>query len=213
MSSRLTTANNTQSPAMMSSEHRRTRDLVDPCRKTHGELLQLPNGPFWEALAQAVRTASTDRQKYYPRSERKQVQREGYVNSETAILGSSPTVPSSSEFEVDVDDVDEDEHDERRSQPEEVTMYLILCFLQQALNRCLEQHPRHSADGGTDASRAQEGRCSHRRNGQRHGRGRWGDVQGALGEAWMDHGSPILGLTGGQRCQLAHPSHRILTST
>ena len=72
---------------------------------------------------------------------RKQVEREGYVNSETAIPGSSPIAPSSSEFEVDMDNVDEDEHDARRSKPEEVTVHLITCFFQHALNLCLVQHP------------------------------------------------------------------------
>jgi hypothetical protein len=69
------------------------------------------------------------------------VEREGYFNSETAIPGSSPIAPSSSELEVDMDDVDEDEHDARRSKPEEVTVHLITCFLQHALNLCLMQHP------------------------------------------------------------------------
>ena len=76
-----------------------------------------------------------------PQRERRQAERKGYVNSATAILGSSsPTGPSSSEFEADMEDVDEDEHDARRSKPEEVTVHLVTCFLQHALNLCLMQN-------------------------------------------------------------------------
>ncbi|RSL57388.1 hypothetical protein CEP54_008328 [Fusarium duplospermum] len=46
------------------------------------------------------------------------------------------------------DDVDEDEHEARRSKPEEVTVHLITCFLQHALNLCLLQH---SADETANA--------------------------------------------------------------
>ncbi|KAI3127124.1 hypothetical protein CBS147326_7289 [Penicillium roqueforti] len=46
---------------------------------------------------------------------------------------------SSSEFEVDLDDLDEDEHDARRSKPEEVTVHFLMSFLQFALNLCLLQ--------------------------------------------------------------------------
>ncbi|KAJ5471928.1 hypothetical protein N7539_008497 [Penicillium diatomitis] len=59
---------------------------------------------------------------------------------------SSPAVPYSSEFEVDLDDsmIDEDEHDTRRSKPEEVTVCLVLYSLQFALNLCLRQnHEEH----------------------------------------------------------------------
>ena len=53
-----------------------------------------------------------------------------YVNSITAIIGSSsPIGPSSSEFGVDLDDVDEDEHESRWSKPEQATVHLITSFL------------------------------------------------------------------------------------
>jgi hypothetical protein len=73
------------------------------------------------------------------------VEREGYQNSSNVIHGSSsPTVPSSSEFEFELglerEDIDKDEHDERRARPEEVTVRLVTCFLEHALLRCLIQH-------------------------------------------------------------------------
>jgi hypothetical protein len=109
--------------------------------KTESELLQLPDGFFWVALARAIRPEQADEVREYPQRERRQAERNGYVNSTTAILGSSsPIGPSSSEFEADMEDVDEDEHDARRSKPEEVTVHLVTCFLQHALNLCLVQH-------------------------------------------------------------------------
>ena len=42
-----------------------------------------------------------------------------------------------SEFKVDLDDLDEDEYDARRSNPEEVTVHFLMSFLQFALNLCL----------------------------------------------------------------------------
>ncbi|KAF5000394.1 hypothetical protein FDECE_11214 [Fusarium decemcellulare] len=110
--------------------------------KTECELLQLPDGFFWIALARAARPDLADQARVYPQRERKQIKRESYISSTSAITGSSsPMRYSSSEFEADMnDDVDEDEHEARRSKPEEVTVHLITCFLQHALNLCLLQH-------------------------------------------------------------------------
>jgi hypothetical protein len=108
--------------------------------KTECELLQLPDGFFWVALARAIHSERADEAREHPQRERTQVERKDYVNSTTAILGSSPTASSSSEFEVDMEDVDEDEHDARRSKSEEVTVHLVTCFLQHTLNLCLLQH-------------------------------------------------------------------------
>lgn len=124
----------------------RTRDLMgenprDLFLQPECELMQLPDGFFWVALARAARPELADQARVYPQRERKQVWREGYINSANAIPGSSsPTGPSSSEFEGDTNEVDEDEHDGRRSKPEEVTVYLVSCFFQYALNLCLLQH-------------------------------------------------------------------------
>lgn len=46
---------------------------------------------------------------------------------------------TSSEFEVGLDDLDEDEYDARRSKPEEVTVHFLMSFFQFALNLCLLQ--------------------------------------------------------------------------
>lgn len=71
---------------------------------------------------------------------------EGYVNSAAAIPGSSPSGPSSSEFEVSLDHVGEDENEARRSKPEEVTVSLVNSFLQYALHLCLLQDPAASTE-------------------------------------------------------------------
>ncbi|KAK3933517.1 hypothetical protein QBC46DRAFT_368712 [Diplogelasinospora grovesii] len=118
-----------------------TKTPRDLCTKTEGELMRLPGGFFWAALARAARPELADQAKVYPQRERKQVQREGYIDSASAIPGSSsPIQHSSSEFEADMDDLDEDVHEERRSKPEEVTVHLVTSFLQYALSLCLLQH-------------------------------------------------------------------------
>lgn len=72
----------------------------------------------------------------------KEVRREGYVDSAGAIPeSSSPIEQSSSEFDADSSHFDDDEHDERRSKPEDVTVNLVSSFLQHALSACLLQHP------------------------------------------------------------------------
>jgi hypothetical protein len=43
-------------------------------------------------------------------------------------------------------EIDEDEHEARRSKPEEVTVHLITCFLQYALNLCLIQAPEGATE-------------------------------------------------------------------
>lgn len=80
-------------------------------------------------------------EKVYPQRARTSVQREGYIPSGTAILGSSSsTLPSLSDFGNDTDDFNEDGNEARRGKPEEVTVHLITCFLQVALGLCLLQH-------------------------------------------------------------------------
>ncbi|KAK2757914.1 hypothetical protein FQN54_004320 [Arachnomyces sp. PD_36] len=107
---------------------------------SEGELMRLPDGFFWVALARAVRSEAFAEARVYPQRERNRVERDGFVNSANAILGSSsPTMPSASEFGSDRDEVDEDEHDARRNKPEEVTAHLAICFLQLALHLCLIQ--------------------------------------------------------------------------
>jgi hypothetical protein len=100
----------------------------------------LPGGFFWVALARASRAEGTEAREY-PQRERQAPDREGYVDSTAAIVGSSsPVWPSSSEYEIDLDDVDEDEHDDRRSKPEDITVNLLVSYLHFALNLCLLQH-------------------------------------------------------------------------
>ena len=102
--------------------------------------MRLPDGFFWVALSRAIRSDAFEELKAYPQRERNQVERDGFVNSASEILGSSsPTMPSASEFGSDYNEVDEDEHDARRNKPEEITVHLAICFLQLALHLCLIQ--------------------------------------------------------------------------
>ncbi|KAH7303000.1 hypothetical protein B0I35DRAFT_196080 [Stachybotrys elegans] len=126
--------------------HTRTKELIaenprDFFTKTDCELMQSQDGFLWAALREAARPELTNQARVRPQRERKQVQREGYIDSASAIPGSSsPILHSSSEFEADLGNLDEDDHEARRSRPEEVTVHLALCFLRHVLNLCLLQH-------------------------------------------------------------------------
>ena len=78
----------------------------------------------------------------HPTRERKQVKRENYVSSSSAIIGSSsPLYSSSSDYEPDRSmEIDEDVNDERRSKPETLTANLAHSFLPFALTVCLSQN-------------------------------------------------------------------------
>ena len=126
-----------------------TESLIGPNPRelytmSEGQLMRLPGGIFWTALARMAPTeqpASID-VKEYPDRERKQVERNDYLDSTQAIPGSSsPILQLSSSFEVDTNDVDEDEHENRRAKPEDMTVHLVNCFLQYVLSFCLLQHP------------------------------------------------------------------------
>lgn len=119
--------------------------IQDPCpanllNATEAELMRLPNGSFWLALARAMRPEDIE-MKRFPRRDRMEVERPSFVNSSTAIVGSSsPTRPSSSsDFEMSTGSIDEDEYDARRDKPEEVTVHLAMSFLLHALYICLLQ--------------------------------------------------------------------------
>ncbi|CAH0014517.1 unnamed protein product [Clonostachys rhizophaga] len=107
---------------------------------SEGEILMLQHGFFWVALAEAARPELVEQAREHPQRERKQHEREGYISSAIAIDGSSsPTGHSSSEYEADSNPVHEDWHLERRTNSEEMTVRLVLSFLQHALNICLVQ--------------------------------------------------------------------------
>lgn len=101
---------------------------------TEAELMQVPHGSFWLALARAIQPEDAE-PRQFPQRVREDVKRSSFVDSSTAIVGSSsPTRPSSSsDFEMSTGSVDEDEYDARRGKPEEVTVHLAISFLQQAL--------------------------------------------------------------------------------
>jgi hypothetical protein len=138
--------------------------------------MQAPAGPFWTALAQAVRHRSKLEPRLGSGRERRPVIYEDYLDSTENISpgseGSSHTQasagtetsagteasagtgasagtkasassepPSQKSFDPENEDstMDEDEHDERRTRPEDVTVRLIGSFLQYALNFCLKQ--------------------------------------------------------------------------
>ncbi|PYI01211.1 hypothetical protein BO78DRAFT_464784 [Aspergillus sclerotiicarbonarius CBS 121057] len=114
---------------------------------TDSDLLRLPGGFFWVALARASRGDEPLNPRLHPRRQRRPPPRDAYIDSTSAIVGSSsPTQPSVSDFEPDWDDIDEDEYEARRSKPEDVTVHLLLSFLQFALNLCLLQDPNGSGE-------------------------------------------------------------------
>lgn len=135
--------------------HARTKILTgnNPRNLYHvseSELMRLPEGFFWVALARAARLEHGEDEgtREYPQRERMQVEREGYVNTTSAIPGSSSPIPASSspvphssDYESSMNDPDEDKHEARWNKPEEVTIHLITCLLQFALHLCLVQHP------------------------------------------------------------------------
>lgn len=148
--------------------HEWTRILTSECsldirEGTDPELLELPGGSFWVALAQAVRAENVE-VKQYPTRERHAPSRAGYIDSTDLLIGSSQLLwsaassktaelsqsaelpetsgqsqASGSVFQIDPDKFDEDEHDARRSKSENVMVQLLDSFLQQLLNRCLLQ--------------------------------------------------------------------------
>jgi hypothetical protein len=122
-------------------------------------LMQLENGTFWVALARAIMPEQYE-EKSYPGRARKSVERPDFVSSATAILGtSSPTHPSSSEFEISLESIDEDRHDDRRSKPEEITVNLITIFLQHSLCFCLDQEPTAVTEVRTRIERLRSDAC------------------------------------------------------
>ncbi|KJZ76407.1 hypothetical protein HIM_04136 [Hirsutella minnesotensis 3608] len=128
-------------------DHEKTTALTeDPCpanlfKAKESELMQLQHGAFWVSLARAMRLEQLG-ERNHPNRDRKAVERPDFVNPTTIIKGSSsPTRPSSSEFELSMGDFDEDQHDNRRSKPEEVTVHLVMTFLQHSLCLCLMQDP------------------------------------------------------------------------
>ncbi|KAJ5626561.1 hypothetical protein N7528_003988 [Penicillium herquei] len=113
---------------------------LDFLKSSDSELLRLPGGFFWAALARVARSKSASVPRSQPSRNRQPPRNDGFVNSSFAIIGSSsPVISSASEFEMDLDDVDEDEHDARRSKPEEITVQFSMAFIQFALNLCLLQ--------------------------------------------------------------------------
>lgn len=136
---------NTERRSSQNVDHYWTKLLTSDCpidfpKSTDSELLRLPGGFFWVELARVTRSQIVTESRLYPQRERRPLQIDDYVDSTSAIPGSSsPVNLTSSEFEVDLDDFDEDEHDARRSNPEEVTVHFLMTFLQFALNLCLLQ--------------------------------------------------------------------------
>ncbi len=114
------------------------------------ELLHLPGGFLWAALARAVRPevlAAEDRSQ--PQRKKMPAKREKcFVDSADAISDpeSQSSCKSSQSWasEGGNEGLNEDEHDDRQNKPEDVTVHLLGCFLQYALALSLDQ-PSDSA--------------------------------------------------------------------
>ncbi|KAE8155245.1 hypothetical protein BDV25DRAFT_134992 [Aspergillus avenaceus] len=120
-----------------------TKCPLDLSTWTDSELLRQPGGFFWVALARASRREEIPEPREYPQRERRPLERHGFVDSTESIVGSSPTnsSPTSSSFQVDPSEMSEDEHIAQRSKPEDVTVHLLISFVQFTLNLCLSNDP------------------------------------------------------------------------
>ena len=107
----------------------------------HGLLFEHPEGYFWASLARACHPDRTEEFKVYPNRIRRRPSTTGYVDSSQAIQGSSsPVQPSSSEYDdMDNSQVDEDENEERRRIPEDISVRLLADFTSYVLQGCLRQ--------------------------------------------------------------------------
>lgn len=109
-------------------EHGGPTDLL----ATERELLESrPGGFFWVSLAQACHPDAIEQSRTYPGRVRQPPMRSDYVDSSAAIQGSSsPTHPSSSEYDDQASqDIDDDENEERRRIPEDIAVRLATDFI------------------------------------------------------------------------------------
>lgn len=106
-------------------------------------------GLFWLSLARASRSSVSESAKVHPTRHRAAVVKEGYINTVDAIQGSSsPAKSSGSEFDYSfgTESIDPDEHEARQDKPEEVTVQLIMSFLQYVLQLCLLQDAQSAVE-------------------------------------------------------------------
>ncbi|KAH6623807.1 hypothetical protein F5144DRAFT_615500 [Chaetomium tenue] len=114
-------------PCSQKLDYAKTQALEeDACLKQlawrpESEIMRLPDGFFWNALAQLGRNGPT------------------YVNYSTAVDGSSFPIPASSPSEFELSAENLEKHEELRIKPDDATVHLVKCFLQYALNLCLLQ--------------------------------------------------------------------------
>ncbi|KAG8407979.1 hypothetical protein J3459_018294 [Metarhizium acridum] len=122
----------------------KVRDLLDikpsVLLKTERELLQSTGGFFLVALAQASHADLVITTRTQPERERTAVKRPDYSNSLEAIMGSSsPTRPSSSDYEIGSEHIGVDENEAHRTIQEKIAVNLAINFLRYVLQFCLEQ--------------------------------------------------------------------------
>ncbi|TWU70496.1 hypothetical protein ED733_000739 [Metarhizium rileyi] len=108
--------------------------------QTERELLQSPGGFFLVALAQASYADVATATRIQPSRERTAVDWPDYSNSLDAIVGSSsPTRPSSSDYEIESEYIGEDENEAHRTIREVIAVNLVVNFLRYVLQCCLKQ--------------------------------------------------------------------------
>lgn len=115
----------------------------DLLRSTDSQLLQATGGFYWIALARASRSVVPMPVRGPGSRNRVPVIQTCFENTVEVVEGSSsPIRTSASEFEESfAESIDPDEHETRQSIPEEVTVHLIISFLQFVLQLCLVQDP------------------------------------------------------------------------
>ncbi|RFU73354.1 hypothetical protein TARUN_8900 [Trichoderma arundinaceum] len=121
------------------------REDVDLLAK-QADLLARPGGYFWAALSEACRSGYSGQTRSQPGRDRRPPPRpKDCVDSAAAIQGSSsPVRASSSEgFHTDIQDVDDDENDERRHLPEDISLQLLHNFTRYFLQGCIVQEDKY----------------------------------------------------------------------
>lgn len=156
---------NTGAEGVQKLDEEWTKVLMSGCpaklkNSKDSELLKLKGGFFWAKLAEAIRVDNTQRTDDTLETEsddtsaRRDIgrqsrpsKRDGYIDTRQMVVGSSPpqsqstqlSEGSGSAYQTESDDIDDDDHEARRSKPEEVTLHLMLSFIQHVLNLCLLQ--------------------------------------------------------------------------
>ncbi|GAM89634.1 hypothetical protein ANO11243_076730 [Dothideomycetidae sp. 11243] len=110
-------------------------------KSSESDLACLPHGSFWVALARACRLQISPSYAVCSRPTITNGDRGPFGGPLAPIRGflSASRIPRSSDFGLENEDVDEDQPEDQRSWTDEVTVHLMITFMQQSLHACLFQ--------------------------------------------------------------------------